>query len=346
MGGFIGLIIKHGTNNTLKPDYRQFLLAKISGNYMQVTLFTFEFWANMRYVISDENVNDDIFYLNTILIANHSMTPFDPIMTGSFADYLERFQNTFIFMKKQVAWIPGLGWIASLSSGQSLERHWEKDKEFIKRLCQQFKANKIYKRVTPWCWFSFVEGTRFDQKKLKQSQDFAKQRGYPVYKNILQPRVKGVSYLTHHLYDVLGTVSDVTVLYQPRAPTFYDFFVNTRMCNYVHLHLRVFRQNEIPQCETDNDLGELDQWLRDRWTEKDEIIEKMKKKEFRYQSMKRSPWRAIQYYSFWALVIVYFIARFVFGFEFVGVSLMIIAGLFPVAITVMEYYDNSEATLV
>merc|ERR1712154_548133 len=124
------------------------------------------------------------------------------------------------------------------------------------------------------------------------------------------------------------------------------YFVNTRMCNFVHLHLRVFRQDQIPKCESDNDLSELNQWLRDRWTEKDTIIEKMRNKEMRYKVLKRSPWKSINVYAFWAVIITYFVSRFVFGFGYFGVALMLISALFPVAVVVMEFYDNSEATLM
>eukprot|EP01084_Bolivina_argentea_P296536 510726_1 len=237
MVGIIGLIAKYLTFSLISTEVRIFLLAWISQQFWQIMIFLFEFWPNSKYIVSDEHVSDDIFYLNTIILFNHSNSPFDWMVVSSFADYLERFQNSFVFMKKQFAYIPIIGWIGSLHSAKPLQRNWKKDKKYIKNLCQKFKSNKDYRLVTPWCWFSYPEGTRFSAKKLIAAQEFARGREYPVLNHLLQPRVKGFSYLTHHLYDILGCIIDNTVVYFPKPPSAMNFFIDTRLAKYTHIHI-------------------------------------------------------------------------------------------------------------
>ena len=142
---------------------RVYLLCQITQLCWQYMLFAFEFWPNVRYVVSDEGVSDDLFHLNAMILANHSASPFDWISIASVADYLERFENSFVFMKKQFALVPGIGWVGSLNSAVPLQRDWKKDQVRIRELCLHFKAkgsDALYRLVTPWCWFSYPEGTR------------------------------------------------------------------------------------------------------------------------------------------------------------------------------------------
>ena len=174
------------------------------------------------------------------------------------------------------------------------------------------------------------------EKKLLAAQDFARKRGYPVYKHILQPRVKGFSYLTHHLRPVVGCIMDTSAVYHPAPPQPSDFFLRTRLCQYVHLHVKVHRQKEIPQAESDQDLEVIDQWLRDRWTEKDELVGKMKEGEIPYKVLQRSPWKALKSYAVWATLAIYLLCDVVLDCGFLTGVLMMSIALSPIGIVCIE----------
>ena len=334
----IGLIIKYLTFELISDPFRQYLLSQISAQLWQIIIFSFEFWPNNRYVISDEGIGDDLFYLNNILICNHSESPFDYITLGSIADYLDRFQNSFVFMKKEFGYVPVIGWIGSLSAAIPLNRNWEKDKRTIANLCNEFKKKEKgrFKYTTPWCFYFYPEGTRFTKKKLLKAKEFAKERGLNVYDNLLQPRVKGFSYLAHHLHDVMGCIVDVTCVYYPKPPPI-TFFINTRTAKYTHLHLRVYRQNDIPK-----DIELLNQWLRDRWDEKDKLVKDMKDKKIKHQILKRSPEKAIKFYVLWAIINIYLIFHLSANLSFIPLSILYLSSVFPAIIVGIEQSQDLD----
>ena len=130
-----------------------------------------------------------------------------------------------------------MGWVEAVCPHAiTLNRSWDQDKINIAKLCKKFNKNIIYKLVSPWMWFIFPEGTRFSKKKLIKAQEFAKKRGYPIYNNILQPRVKGFTYLTHHLYNSLQCIIDATILYHKKPPKPSTVLFGTRFCKYIHVH--------------------------------------------------------------------------------------------------------------
>merc|ERR1719410_2596773 len=107
-----------------------------------------------------------------------------------------------------------MGWLESVCPHAfPLDRDWDKDKKSIAALCRRFNDSDDYQHVSPWMWFIFPEGTRMNEKKLIAAQQFAKERGYPCYDHLLQPRVKGFSFLTKHLHKTLGVIIDATIVY-------------------------------------------------------------------------------------------------------------------------------------
>ena len=335
----IGLIIKYLTFQLVSNATRQYLLSFISSLFWNTAFFLFEFWPNNRYVISDENISDDIFYLNNMLLCNHSASPFDWLTLGSISDAIDRFQNTFMLAKKEMGYVPGIGWVGSLGTAILLNRNWEKDKRQIADLCNEFKKKEKgqFKYTAPWCFALYPEGTRFTHKKFLKAQQFAKERGLTVYDNLLQPRVKGFSYLAHHLHDVLGCVIDVTCVYHPKPPSGKKFFLYTRTAKYTHLHLKVYRQSDIPK-----DIQSLNQWLRDRWDEKDKIVKQMQDKKIKYQILKRSPYNAMKYYVLWAIITNYLILNLYANISFLPFALSLISSIFPAVIVGIEHSQDLD----
>ena len=228
-------------------------------------------------------MDDDVRTLNCILLGNHSASIFDFIVFGAISDYLNRVAKSFVLVKRETFYVPIIGWVEGICPhAVGLSRNWEEDKISIGALCDRFNANKDYKYVSPWLWFIFPEGTRFSNKKLIKAQEFAKKRGYPCYDHLLQPRVKGFSFLTKHLHKTLGGIVDASILYFDKPATPKNLFLRGRFCKYIHIHFRVFKNKDIPK-ETE----ELNQWLRDRWTEKEQIIAKMKSKQIKCRPMNR-----------------------------------------------------------
>merc|ERR1739842_113037 len=133
-----------------------------------------------------------------------------------------------------------------------------------------------------------------------------------------------------------GCVIDTSAVYFPDPPQPSDYFMRTRMCQYVHLHVKVHRQDTIPRAESDQDLQEIDQWLRDQWTEKDELVGKMKDSKIPYKVLEREPWKALKAYAGWTVLTIWFLFDVMWGFGFLVGILALVTALTPVGIVCME----------
>lgn len=112
-------------------------------------------------------------------------------------------------------------------------------------------------------------GTRITDKKVKESQDFAKKKDLPVLKNVLLPRKKGFMATMKGLRNSVDAVYDMTVVYgdgKSYRPALSDLVL--RRGFDIHLHVRRYPIKDIPQNEE-----ELDKWLNKVWQAKDDAVE-------------------------------------------------------------------------
>jgi 1-acyl-sn-glycerol-3-phosphate acyltransferase len=177
------------------------------------------------------------------------------------------------FLKKQLIWVPVLGfaWWAldfpfmQRHSREYLERHPEargQDLEATRRACEHFSRR-------PTSVMNFVEGTRFRPDKHAAQQS--------PYRHLLQPRAGGVAFVLGAMGDILHRILDVTIVYPGGAPTLWDL-----CCGRVReVRVRV-TQREIPAWIRSADYlqdaefrSRFQAWLGELWSEKDGQIEAM-----------------------------------------------------------------------
>ena len=121
---------------------------------------------------------------NLILVPNHAESPFDWLAALSFADHLGRIAMSYSLFKRSFLFIPTLGWTGALSGSLALTRKWQIDKIRLKGMFHRMQHDY----AGPWFFLIYPEGTRQNPKKLKESQQWARERGFPELKNLLQPR--------------------------------------------------------------------------------------------------------------------------------------------------------------
>jgi len=339
-----GLVIKYFSYPFIAEAHRVWLLSFISASFFQVLIFICEHWTNTKLVFSNELGDknmltlDDLSManLNAIFVCNHSASPLDWLVMSPLIDSFDRLPNLFVMMKKSFMLVPMIGWVMHLQNGIAMDRNWGKDKHKISTVCNRL-ASPSFRHVRPFAYFLYPEGTRFTNAKLLAAQQFAKLRGLSVYQHLLQPRVKGFSFVAHHLSESLGAIVDVTCFYHPRPPQILDFLLHTRLSQKIHLHLKVYAKASIPQCRDENDLSALDQWLRDRWTEKEQIMARLKKNEITHRSAHRTPWRATRYFVAWTVISFSFLFGVLFTVPWYIFCILLVTALFPVAIVYIQH---------
>ena len=176
------------------------------------------------------------------------------------------------FLKKELLWLPILGqawWALDFPfmkrySKRYLKRHPEqigKDLDITRSACEKFKT-------VPISVMSFVEGTRFSEKK----RDFQKS----PYQRLLRARAGGVAHVLAAMNGRIQQILDVTIVYPEGRLRFWDF-----VCGRI-AEIRV-RVEAVPVDESL--LGDYARdrrfrrrfqgWLNDLWKEKDARIQRL-----------------------------------------------------------------------
>ena len=99
------------------------------------------------------------------------------------------------FGKKELRFVPIVGWTFFFGEYIFLERNWQKDSKNIGQ-----GLDRLMDHNSSVCLMFAAEGTRFTPQKYETSMKFAKDKGLGVhYKHHLLPRVKGFAYSVKYL---------------------------------------------------------------------------------------------------------------------------------------------------
>jgi len=210
-----------------------------------------------RIIVSGEDLPTDE---NVLVVSNHQQMP-DITTIMALARGKGRLGDLKFFVKHAIKWVPGVGWGMQFLNCPFLERDWSADR---KKINATF-ATLVNERVPMWL-VSFVEGTRATQAKILASAEWAVERGIEPTRHVLIPRTKGFVASVEGLGEHLNAVYDFTIGYVEGVPSLWQFI--TGRVNRIHVHVRRFPVDELPEIET-----ELKQWLLDRFYEKDALLE-------------------------------------------------------------------------
>jgi len=241
----------------------------------------------------------------SVLIANHQIY-LDWWYTWCLAYFMDTHRDVCIVLKKSLKWVPIFGWCTQFFNFIFLARSWASDRlHLVKQLSLVGRtAQKYDTSLTFILWpegYISSEGTRPISKK------FADKLGISDMNYTIHPRSTGL----HHSLRALSScvpdlqLLDITVAY-PGVPSsgyplsYYSLrsvILDGVPPPVVHMHIRRFDvAKEVPIgniSQTRGNSGALphdsphgqmvqvpederqvfDTWLRDRWTEKDQLIQ-------------------------------------------------------------------------
>jgi lysocardiolipin and lysophospholipid acyltransferase len=197
---------------------------------------------------------------NVLLVVNHQQMPDIPAIM-KFARTKDRLGDLKFFVKKQLKWVPGMGWGMQFLDCLYIDRDWTADRETIRTTFARLVDGKV-----PVYLVSFVEGTRLTLKKLKAAREYAGSHGLRLPIHTLVPRTKGFEASVEGLRRHLDAVYDLTISYEVGVPTLWQYLKG--LVRRIHVHVRRFPINNLPDSAED-----LRRWLLDRWREKDELLD-------------------------------------------------------------------------
>lgn len=154
-----------------------------------------------------------------------------------------------------------------------LKRNWQRDSQLIARSLAMF----IDHRLPVWL-VSHVEGSRICPPKLQLSQQYARKHGLPVLQNVLLPRCKGFVATVGALRGShIKHIYDITLAYHHRrrgfgaTPSLLEIFTGGLDDYQFHAHIDRIPLDEVPSAEAG-----ANQWLYDRFVQKDTLLAQMR----------------------------------------------------------------------
>ncbi len=264
---FIGLLIGQ---KRIKPAYDWIPVIWAKNNLGILRLFTHT-QLNILYLENEQLSREPLAIFKNqehfLITANHQNWT-DILLL--FHVFSEKIPLLKFFAKKQLLYVPILGFICWLYGFPFLQRHtaaqlkkhpeWrKKDIETTKKACERFKKS-------PGSLVIFAEGTRFNEKKRAAQSS--------PYQYLLKPKVGGLGMAVNFMEGRIKTLIDVTIIYPPdRLYTFWDY-----CCGNIRQITLIVEALPIPpqlkgDTENDPEFRQLFQkFIYDRWEKKDALI--------------------------------------------------------------------------
>ncbi|XP_035125725.1 1-acyl-sn-glycerol-3-phosphate acyltransferase epsilon isoform X2 [Callithrix jacchus] len=207
---------------------------------------------------------------NIIYLANHRSTV-DWIVADILAIRQNALGHVRYVLKDGLKWLPLYGCYFSQHGGIYVKRSAKfNEKEMRNKLQSYVDAG------TPMYLVIFPEGTRYNPEQTKvisSSQAFAAQRGLPVLKYVLTPRIKATHVAFDCMKKYLDAIYDVTVVYegkdnggqQREAPTMTEFLC--KESPKIHIHIDRIDKKDVPE-----EQERMRRWLHERFEIKDKML--------------------------------------------------------------------------
>ncbi|KAK4286566.1 hypothetical protein QN277_003104 [Acacia crassicarpa] len=228
-------------------------------------VWLFDWWAGIKVELhtDSETYNQFIGKENALLICNHR-SDIDWLVGWVLAQRTGCLGSTVAVMKKELKYLPVIGWSMWFGDYIFLERRWDKDEATLNS-----SFGRLEEVSVPFWLALFVEGTRFTKPKLVSAQEYAASKGLPIPRNVLVPRTKGFVSAVTQTRKFVGAVYDFTfaVPKSQHSPTLWSMFQG--ISSTVKVELKRHPMEELP--ETADGIA---QWCRDQFVSKDAALER------------------------------------------------------------------------
>nr|XP_051711135.1 1-acyl-sn-glycerol-3-phosphate acyltransferase delta isoform X1 [Oryctolagus cuniculus] len=248
---------------------------------------------------------------NAIVVLNHKFE-IDFLCGWSLAERFGILGNSKVLAKKELAYVPIVGWMWYFTEMIFCSRKWEQDRKTV-------ATSLLHLRDYPekYLFLIHCEGTRFTEKKHQISMQVARAKGLPSLKHHLLPRTKGFAVTVRCLRDVVSAVYDCTLNFRNNEnPTLLGVLNGKKY----HADFYVRR---IPMAEIPEDEDQCSAWLHKLYQEKDAFQEEYHRTGIFPETPRvppRRPWAIINW-LFWASLLLYPFFQFVVNTVSSGSSL-------------------------
>ncbi|XP_007546255.1 1-acyl-sn-glycerol-3-phosphate acyltransferase delta [Poecilia formosa] len=232
---------------------------------------------------------------NAVVILNHSFE-IDFLCGWTFCERFGVLGSSKVLAKKELAYVPVIGWMWYFLEIVFCKRKWEEDRTTVAQSLQ-----KLRDYPENYWFLLYCEGTRFTPKKHQFSMQVAESKGLPKLKYHLLPRTKGFYVTVQNLRGTAAAIYDSTLNFRNNeVPTLLGILNGKKY--HADLYVRRIPLESVPE-----DEAECAAWLHKLYQEKDGFQEQYAQTG-RFPgpivSPPRRPWSLINW-LFWSCVVLY-----------------------------------------
>ncbi|KAK4157540.1 putative acyltransferase CST26 [Chaetomidium leptoderma] len=294
------IIAIHGTQLIGAPLY--WINRELYYAYMSLTKQSFgllittmtHWWGPTTIRISgDASVADQIrktedglvefsFPERMVMMANHQIyTDWLYLWWVGYANTPKMHGSLYIILKESLKYIPlvgpGMMFYGFIFMSRKMAVDQPRLAHRLGKLKTRHTAPDGNKYLDPMWLLLFPEGTNASQNGMNKSAKWAEKTGVKNPDHMLLPRSTGTYFCLNELKGTVDYVYDCTVAYEgvPRGKfgetifTLSGIYIRGQPPKSVNFYWRRFRIADIPL----DDPNEFDLWLRERWYEKDALME-------------------------------------------------------------------------
>eukprot|EP00388_Colpodella_angusta_P044639 GDKK01063540.1.p1 GENE.GDKK01063540.1~~GDKK01063540.1.p1 ORF type:complete len:333 (-),score=9.64 GDKK01063540.1:43-1041(-) len=259
------LVILYFSIYPFSPNTYVRLICFLQGSWLQSLVFFMETVLGLQVRLT----GDAPVYEPSLVLSNHLTHDWIAIYCHGCRSGSLGVIRTVI--KKSLLLFPGFGAGMWMCQWPFVTRNYNKDVKVLSKLFNLYKGANI--PVQLWI---FPEGTRMTDKKLEESQSYQKEKGYPVWNNVLLPRHRGFTLALNSLMGVITHVNEMTIWYdgyKRPIPDLIDLVGESPKKKHVlHIH-----QNRVPIAAVPLDEEGRQKWLMESFARKEVLLEYRKK---------------------------------------------------------------------
>ncbi|XP_036616373.1 1-acyl-sn-glycerol-3-phosphate acyltransferase gamma-like [Trichosurus vulpecula] len=277
---------------------------RLTHSFWSQLVVLLEWWSGSEFnLFTDQDSVDKIGKKQAIVIFNHTFE-IDLLCFLTLCERYGMLGSSRVLVKKELLYVPVIGWITYFNGNIFCKRKWEEDKH---DLVEGLSGLAHYPE--PWGFLLCCEGTRFTKEKHRISMQVAESKGLPKLKYHLLPRSKGFTTVVQCLREKASAIYDVTLNFGGRQnPTLLGLIRREKY--KADMYFRRIPLEEIPL-----DDNEIAKWLHELYQEKDVL------QEFYNQTgifpgkqiiCSRRPWDLLNV-SFWATITLFALFKLALG---------------------------------